>query len=352
MTEGANRLTSRATFSADVGPPMPALQFRAFVDAFGRLGYDTPALLMSCGLQSADLTDPDGLVPYSACGDFFRRACEIRRMANLGVRLAAVTPTGAFPLLDYLALTSDDVGQAFTRVARYFRLANAPLLIDVCEEDEPVALRYLTIDPNDRFSVEYSATLHVLRVQEETDGRARPEFVNLKHVPDDLAGMEAIVQCPVRTSASWAGLAFSREAWRQPLKRPDAVLRSVLEQHADHEMSRLPAADGIPLDVRRAIASRVARGGARLETVARDLAVSPRTLQRRLAAAGSSFDALVDDAAREIAEKQLRESSLSLAEIAYLVGYSEPASFHRAFKRWTGTTPHAFRQAARGDRAG
>src|SRR5262245_47334673 len=107
MTERANRLTSRASFSADVGPPMSALQFRAFVDAFGRLGYDTAALLMASGLQGADLTDPDGLVPCSACGDFFGRARQMRPMANLGVRLAAVTPTGAFPLLDYLALTSD-----------------------------------------------------------------------------------------------------------------------------------------------------------------------------------------------------------------------------------------------------
>lgn len=117
-------------------------------------------------------------------------------------------------------------------------------------------------------------------------------------------------------------------------------------------MSRVPAADGIPLEVRRAIVSRVVRGEARLETVARDLAVSPRTLQRRLATGGSSFEALVDDATREIAEKHLRASSLSLAEIAYLLGYSEPAAFSRAFKRWTGTTPHAFRRAARGDRAG
>lgn len=352
MTDGANRLTPRATFPADPRPPMPASQFRVFVEAFDRLGYDTTQLLRSCGVGRTTLADPDGLIPCSTSGDFIARALAARPMANVGVRLASVTPTGAFPLLDYLALTSDDVGQAFKRVARYFRLVNAPMLLDVCEGAEPVQLRYVTNTPHDTFSVEYSATLHVLRMREETGDQAHPEFVSLTHVPDDVVEIERIVGCPVRVKAPWAGLAFSVEAWRHPLRRPDAVLRSVLEQHADEVLARVPASDGIALDVRRAIASRVVRGDARLEMVARDLAVSPRTLQRRLAAAGSSFDELVRDITRESAEKHLRESALSIAEISYLVGYSEPAAFHRAFRRWTGTTPQAFRQAARADRAG
>src|SRR5262245_36354110 len=127
MTDGANPLTSRATSPVDSRPPMPASQLRAFVDAFDTLGYDTAPLLTSCGLGRTTLDDPDALIPCAACGDFFARALAARPMANLGVRLAAVTPTGAFPLLDYLALTADDVGQAFTRVARYFRLTNAPM---------------------------------------------------------------------------------------------------------------------------------------------------------------------------------------------------------------------------------
>src|SRR5262245_60799549 len=171
MTEGANRLTSRATSHANPGPSIPAAHLRAFVAGFGGLGYDTNALLEACAVDAAALDDPDALVPATSCDRFIRLALERRPLRNLGVRLAAATPPGTFPLLDYLALTSEDVGQAFTRVARYIRLTSAPLVIEINEKNDPVELRYATLNPNDRFSVEYSATLHVLRAREETDGR-------------------------------------------------------------------------------------------------------------------------------------------------------------------------------------
>ncbi len=81
--------------------------------------------------------------------------------------------------------------------------------------------------------------------------------------------------------------------------------------------------------------------------VARALGTSARTLQRRLSSAGSLTKKLLDTLRRDTAERSIAESSLSIGEIAYLVGYSEPAPFHRAFKRWTGLTPLAYRERVR-----
>jgi AraC-like DNA-binding protein len=82
----------------------------------------------------------------------------------------------------------------------------------------------------------------------------------------------------------------------------------------------------------------------RINSVARDLATSARTLQRRLADAGFSYQDLVELTRREAAEKYLADCSLTIAEVAYLLGYSEPSALHRAFKRWNHTTPQLFRQ--------
>jgi AraC-like DNA-binding protein len=71
-----------------------------------------------------------------------------------------------------------------------------------------------------------------------------------------------------------------------------------------------------------------------------------RSLQRRLAEAKISFQQLVDDTRREAADTYLNNQTLSIGEVAYLLGYSEPAAFHRAFKRWQGITPQAFREQA------
>src|SRR5262249_48890495 len=82
----------------------------------------------------------------------------------------------------------------------------------------------------------------------------------------------------------------------------------------------------------------------RIETIARRLATSPRTLQRRLSSEGLSYQKLLDDWRKDSARRHLSSSALSIGEIAYLLGFAEPAPFHRAFKRWFGVTPHAFRQ--------
>ena len=108
--------------------------------------------------------------------------------------------------------------------------------------------------------------------------------------------------------------------------------------------TRAPVGKGLAGDVRRVLAPRLARGEADIGLVARDLAMSSRTLQRRLAADGLSYHELLDRVRRETAETCLGDASLAIAEVAYLTGYSEPAAFHRAFRRWTGVTPQAFRQ--------
>ena len=83
-----------------------------------------------------------------------------------------------------------------------------------------------------------------------------------------------------------------------------------------------------------------------IDAVARRLSTTARTLQRRLARSGTSFEELRDDARRQAAELYLSTTTLTIAEVTYLLGYSEPTAFHRAFRRWHGTTPQAFRAQA------
>ena len=127
------------------------------------------------------------------------------------------------------------------------------------------------------------------------------------------------------------------------------MLGGLLQRQADEAIGRLPPMDGVALDVRRALASRVGGGDTRIQAVARMLATSARSLQRRLAAAGFSFQQLLDLARRDAAERYLSESPLSIGEVAYLLGYSEPAAFNRAFRRWRHETPQAFRKRRRNE---
>ena len=152
----------------------------------------------------------------------------------------------------------------------------------------------------------------MLHVRAETENRATFAYVSFTHQPDDISEIERLLGCPVRSRASWAGLAVPREAWQLPLRRRDPVLRGVLENHADAVTPRIPALDGLALDVHRLLASRLARGEIEIGLIARELRTSPRTLQRRLSVAGLSYQKLLDEVRRDTAERCMADGSLSI----------------------------------------
>lgn len=240
-------------------------------------------------------------------------------------------------------LTSDTVGAGVRQLARYFRIIGNPIDLDIREEVDGVRLEMAsTAAP---FSIEFVSALMVLHFRNETDGRFIASRVTFKHTVDDAGAYERILGCPIDQSGSWSGVSISAEAWRLPLRRHDAVLRRLLEAQANDILARQPERTGLASQVQRALSSRVAGGDTSMTALAREMAMSPRTLQRRLSAEGVSYHDLLDDARKAAAGRHLSESRLAIGEVAYLIGYSEPAAFHRAFKRWFGKTPEAFRKS-------
>lgn len=194
------------------------------------------------------------------------------------------------------------------------------------------------------FAIEYDAALIILHFRGETEGRFAPAAVSLQHTPDEPAR--------VRTCSGLSGEdQFVVERRQHPnrvmassLRRRDPILRRILESQANHILERLSNRTGVGLEVERALVARVTGGDTKIESVARQLTMSARTLQRRLAEEGVSYQELLDGARKQAAGQYRSESSLAIGEFAYLVGFSEPAAFHRAFKRWFGLTPERFRR--------
>ena len=322
-----------------------ASHVRVIVDGLARLGHDTPRLLRDAGVNRDDLADPDGRIPCGVVGALVRGAIAEKPAPNLGTRIGAATPIGAFPLIDYLIVTTETVAHGLEQLARYFRLLAVPVTLRFDQAAELTRIVY--VGPQNPFAYEFSIALLVAHLREETSGRFSAEYVSFTHVPDDVKEVERILGCRVKTQASWNGLALTSAVWNLPLRRRDTALKQLLERHADEMIARLPSVGGAALEVRRLLASRTAGGDTRIESVARALATSPRSLQRKLVAEGTRYKTLLEAARREAAERYLGDSSLPIAEVAYLLGYSERAAFHRAFKQWTGVTPQHFREGRR-----
>jgi len=341
MTARAKELTGRAS-SAPV--MQPASQVRVFGDALRELGYDVASLLTQAGLQSSDLDDPDALVPCTSVATVLCAAAEQRRVPNLGAHLAFHTPLGAYPLLDYLVLTTDNVGDALRQLERYFHLATAPCRLDVVEEKQCVRLLLQDADP---FVALYETAIVIHHLREETQQRVPVSMISLTFEPDDRRDLARLLGCPVRAPAPWSGIEFPPEAMRLALRRRDPVLRGVLEGRAARRSPGPAAAhDTVAAQVRAAVASRIGGALPDVSQIARQLAMGARTLQRRLAAEGASYKDVVDHARRDAAQRLLADRSLAVAEVGYLLGFSEPSAFHRAFRRWCGVTPLEYRKSA------
>jgi AraC-like DNA-binding protein len=121
----------------------------------------------------------------------------------------------------------------------------------------------------------------------------------------------------------------------------------VLHQHAEGLLAqRALAADGIVARVTTALTQRLPDGQARLAPVAAELGLSARTLQRKLAEAGSSFQQVLDGVRFALAQDYLRRRELGLADVAFLLGFQDQSAFTHAFREWSGINPGAWRAQA------
>ena len=128
---------------------------------------------------------------------------------NLALHLASVIPIGAFPLLDYLVVTSDDVGGGIRQLVRYFKLVGSPVLLDLSENVDTIEV--VVSGSSVPFGVEYTISLAVLHLREESEAQFVAAAVSFSHRPDDPAEFERVLGCPIHSGGSWNGITVSRE---------------------------------------------------------------------------------------------------------------------------------------------
>lgn len=288
---------------------------------------------------------------------------EVRRLANgvaralqrpeLGLDLAGAAQTGQLGVLEFSARASPTVEDALGRLERYSALVNPHGRFSL--ERTRAGLRAVHRIPGDPLALGRHgngftlATL--LRFVRSLGGEelaptqvwfAHPEEPGERASSRELFATEAI---------HWGGgenaLRFDSATLARRIPSADPPLALLLE---DYARRLLPAAPAATTTVER-VADRCRRmmlDGAvpTLATIARALHASPRTLQRALAKEERSFEDVLDAEREAFARTHLADGALSIAEVTYLLGYSEPRAFARAFRRWTGVSPSAFRKRA------
>ena len=228
------------------------------------------------------------------------------------------------------------------RIVRYVRIVNDAALVTVKRDSEGFRLT-LQIStgqqpmPWQRFGFDLMAFLSFCRWVTTSD--LRPIALELAFAPSaDLEPYEDAFKCPVRFNAVANALLFSPSDVRLPLPTAHHVLAEIHERIAAEHLQQV---DSSPTrrHVHAVLTRCLSDGDPTRAKVAKAMALSERTLQRRLKAEGTSFQHVLDDTRRELAERYMTRSDLSLADIAYLLGFDDKSSLFRASKRWFGTSP-------------
>ncbi|MEM1150410.1 MAG: AraC family transcriptional regulator [Pseudomonadota bacterium] len=241
---------------------------------------------------------------------------------------------------------------SFGRVARYARLWTSIVKYELQERDD--GLLFVEHRKGERrlgmrISVEADLASGVSLSRQVTTPAFAPLQVYFRHpAPSTTQHHEAYFRCPVQFRAGQDAMLLSRESLAVPNALGDEGITQFLISHLEQELSEIKDEPTLGELTKDAIARALSEGPPKMEDIARGLGMSGRSFHRRLADHGLTFQMLAEQTRRELAEGLLRDEQYSLADVAFLTGFSEQSSFTRAFKRWVGHTPASYRKAQAG----
>ncbi len=316
------------------------------VEAFKQEGLDVGALFREAGLGLAVLDNPDSRVPIEKFNLLWRLA--VARSGNpvVGLAAARIPRPASFDVVGYAMMSAPDLRGVLERVVRYVRIISTVATMTVADDQEgcrlSVALQSGAQEvPWQRYAFAFMTSLSFLRWIMIRD--LRPLAVELAMpANNDLLRYHEAFGGPLRFGAAGNALLFSQSDVARPLPTAHAELATVHERIAGEYLARLDRS-AMSARVRSVMLKCLSDGKPRRAAVARTLGMSERTLQRRLEAEGSSFRQLLDDTHKELAQRYIEQADLSLADVAYILGFNDQSSFFRASRRWFGTTPQRYR---------
>ena len=298
-----------------------------------------------------DSRSPGDVVPMTLWGELLARAVALRPDA---VAPALSIGAGVQPrhvgVLGYLILTCRTLGEALLTYQRYESLFYGRELVEVIAEGDSMAVCWRAEESAGALgdSVGIAALVSFLRRLVESS--PSPTQVDFVFAEPDVAAREAYEQffgCPVVFDQSHNRVVFPMQLLALPLPHSAPHMRSLLDRQARALLLALPDSDSFDRALQQVMVRLMPEAVVTLPRLARELHMSVRTLQRRLAERNMTWRALLDRTREQLARDYLSDPSLTLGDIALLLGFSEHSAFSRAWRQWTGTTPASARKQLR-----
>lgn len=311
-------------------------------------GVRTADLLQRLGMSLNAPVDPKHLISSDDYYEFFA-AVSLRDPEGLSLplRIGATMRSDEYGAFGLAWKSAPNLRGSYLRSERYGRVLGSAEAYTLEQTNDGWFFNLEKVGDGrlgQQLSNEASLSAVDVISKEVSSAAFEPLAVFFKHSPrGDVTVYQDHFGCRVYFDSGRDALLIKEESIDAPNKLGDETIASFFDQHLEQEIANLAVNQTLEQDVRRVVTTLLSEGVPTLSLIAAELGIGTRTLQRRLSDDGLSFQVLVDRARKDLARRLLRETSYSLAEIAFLTGFAEQSGFSRAFKRWSGQTPRSYR---------
>lgn len=311
------------------------------------LGHDPVDVFKDAGIDLKLFDDPDNIISYAARNHLIEVCVARSGCRHFGLLIGQRVGLPSIGLAGYLVRNSPNVGAALDSLVRYFHLHTQGAAIGLEKSNGVTLISFNILQPNTEACDQVgdgAVAILFNSLQSICGPDWRPKELLFSHRrPDNIEPFRNFFQAPLRFNAETHGVAFDSKWLAKPVHDADPDLYRMLKK----QVGALEADDSqdFPNQVRRVLRSALLTGHASEERIADLFTMNSRTLRRRLQVSGTSFIEVADQARYEIAKQLLETSAQNVASVATTLEYADASSFTRAFKRWSGMTPSAWRSA-------
>ena len=309
-------------------------------------GKDPEPVFRKLNLDIKLAEDLNARIPYAKVEELWKETIKLVNDPCVGLKAAALWHPSSVGALGYAWLASSSLRAAFERLIRYLRVITEGVECRIEESDG-------------EFSVIHCFNKEVLNIPQIADAHIailvalcrinygqnlNPVSISFTHpAPEEPGGYFAFFRCPVIFDASDNRITLTQEVVDKRLLSANPLLAQLNDKVMINYLAKLEG-DNIIERIKAIIIDQLPSGTVTDSRVAEALYMSKRTFHRRLQQEETTFRIILNELRQELADKYIKDSSLNLNEISFLLGFSEISSFSRAFKRWTGSSPSAYKE--------
>ena len=325
----------------------------AAVNQYLRLAHqmklDINDALAQSDVGSTKLSDPTERITGEQFQIILKNLIQQAKDPLFGLNSGKFVQPGSYNILGYITMNCASVGDAIMRVASYEKLVGDMGVSTINKDQGLIHLNWHCryTDPDVRpHMMDNVLASWITYARWLANTESPPIEVRFEHPLEDKTlykYYEDLFRCPVLFDQPKTAVIVDNRLFNYPLRQPDPTLLRTLEDHADTLMAEFKQAMSLVPQIKNALRVAIKTGFPNKNDIADRFNMTPRTLQRRLGQENVSYQQLLNEVRLELAEDYLRNTSLSLHDIAQKLGFSEPRSFHRSFKNWTGKTPGEYR---------